>query len=139
MKFGFTNEAVDVRTADGLNDTLLTPLMYSARDGELYRVPVGATTDGLSVPSIVQNIIPAVGMAWWSGVLHDAAYRATLEVWENEPQDWMPANVTQEKADALILEAMESQDVGLIKRQTIYRALRMFGGIAWRANRAKGR
>ena len=137
MSPGFTNEFIDVRTTDGLNDTLLTPLLYSAQDGELYRVPIGSTTDGLSVPKIVQNIIPAVGSAWWSGVLHDACYRATVQIWENETQDWMPANVTQQKADGLILEAMETQGIGLVKRQTIYRALRMFGGFAWRANRAR--
>ena len=137
MKAGFTNEFLDVRTADGLNDTLLTPLLYSAQDESLYRVPVGSTTDGLSVPSAVQNIIPAVGDAWWSGVLHDSAYRATLQIWCNSTQDWIPANVTQEKADALILEAMETQGVGIVKRHTIYRALRMFGGFAWRANRSK--
>ena len=137
MSPGFTNEFIDVRTTDGLNDTLLTPLLYSAQDGELYRVPIGSTTDGLSVPKIVQNIIPAVGSAWWSGVIHDACYRATIQIWENETQDWMPANVTQQKADALILEAMETQGIGLVKRQTIYRALRMFGRFAWRANRAR--
>lgn len=137
MTPGFTNEFLDVRTKDGLNDELLTPLLYLSQDGNLYRAPVGTNTDGLSVPSAVQNIIPAVGEAWWSGVLHDSAYRSTLQVWNDTAQDWIKADVTQEKADSLILEAMETQGVGLIKRRTIYRALRMFGGFAWRANRSQ--
>jgi len=136
MKFGFTNEYLDVRTKDGLNDELLTPLLYASKSDDLFRVPIGSTTDGLSVPRAVQNVIPAVGdEAWWAGVLHDAAYRKTLEKWDSSSQDWILANLSQFESDSLILEAMESQGVGLIKRHTIYRALRMFGSFAYNADR----
>lgn len=129
MNFGFQNEWVDVRTGDGLNDQLLTELVYLTRNGKALRCPIGGTTDGLSVPRCVQNIIPAVGGDWKSGVLHDSAYRRQLEVLTD--QQWLKANYTQEQADNLILEAMESQGVGFIMRHTIYRALRMFGSKAF--------
>ena len=135
MKAGFQNEFLDVRTRDGLNDVLLSPLLYSAANGKLYRAPRGGTTDGLSVPAAVQMVIPAVGDAdWWSGVIHDSAYRNQLQVWSDAADDWVLANLVQATADNLILEAMESQGVGYFKRHTIYRALRMFGAIAFKEN-----
>lgn len=134
MKPGFTTETLDVRTADGLQDKLLTPLLYQANDGTLYRAPIGGTTDGLSVPRCVQNIIPATGGDWFSGVLHDSAYRRQLQKWDDGFQDWVMANLSQAAADNLILEAMETQGVGFFMRHTIYRALRLFGWKAYADN-----
>ena len=135
MSFGFTSTFLDVRTVDGLDDVLLTPLDYTAADGTIYRAPRGGTTDGLSVPRCVQNIIPATGGDWMSGVLHDSAYRNQLQIWLGCGV-WGTPNLTQEQSDNLILEAMESQGVGFMMRHTIYRALRMFGSVAFNDNRS---
>lgn len=131
----FIQKTLDVRTGDGLNDVLLEPLIYERENGQMLRAPVGGTTDGLSVPRCVQNIIPATGGDWFSGVLHDSAYRNQLEILQGV--DWVKANYTQEEADGLILEAMTSQGVGWLQRHTIYRALRLFGSFAFKADRAK--
>jgi hypothetical protein len=140
MQPGFQNLTLDVCTGDGLNDTLLEPLDFLHPNGTLYRAPAGATTDGLSVPRCVQNIIPATGGDWFSGVLHDAAYRNQLQVWLSEPTTmdggrWVLANLTQLESDNLILTAMGMQGVGFVMRHTIYRALRLFGSKAFKDDR----
>jgi hypothetical protein len=134
-KHGFQVDYVDVRTSDGLIDILLGELPYIAKDGTNYKAPVGGTTDGLSVPRCIQNIIPATGGDWFSGVLHDSAYRNQLMVFKNE--EWIKADLTREQADDLMLEAMESQGCNIVMRHTIYRALRMFGWKAYNDNRKK--
>lgn len=133
MKPGFQQTTVAVRTGDGLNDTLLESLNYVRRDGSLIRAPVGGTTDGLSVPRCAQNIVPASGMSsWMAGVMHDSGYRDQLETWSDTAQDWIPAKYSREQCDELLLEAMELQGVPWLKRKTIYRAVRLFGGRSYR-------
>ena len=111
MKPGFQNEFLDVRTRDGLNDVLLTPLIFQSAGGELYRAPKGGGTDGLSIPQLFQSIpwLSATGADWWSGVLHDSPYRGQLEKWDAATEDWIPANLTRAQADALIKEALQTQ------------------------------
>ena len=137
MTPGFLTITVDVRTSDGLDDTLMSPVDFLCRDGRTLRAPVGGTTDGLSVPRVVQNVIPATGGDWMSGVLHDSAYRNQLLLWNPDTQLWVAAGLCQKAADDLLLEALESQGVGWAMRQTIYRALRMFGSKAFNEDRSK--
>ena len=132
MKPGFQQDTVLVSTSDGRNDTFVTALTYLAQDGRLFRIPPGTTTDGFSVPRMFQNIIPATGGSWMAAVLHDSAYRQTLQVFSVTNQQFEFANLQQAESDALILEAMEVQGVGFVLRHTIYRALRMFGARAYR-------
>lgn len=131
----FKNKTLDVRTGDGIDDTLLEGLYYTAKDGTEYCAPILSTTDGLSVPRCCQNIIPATGGDWFSGVLHDAAYRDQLQ--KMEAGIWQKATLTQEQCDGLILEAMESQGVNMFECELVYRALRLFGHTAFAADRAK--
>ncbi len=133
----FKNQTLDVRTGDGIDDTLLEGLYYTAKDGTQYCAPVGSTTDGLSVPRCVQNIIPPTGGDWFSGVLHDAAYRNQLQKLNTENQQWEIASLEKSACDLLILEALESQGVGLIERETIYRAVSLFGESSFAEDRAK--
>ncbi len=133
----FKNTSLDVRTGDGIDDTLLEGLYYTAKDGTQYCAPIGATTDGLSVPRCCQNIIPATGGDWFSGVLHDAAYRDQLQKLNAVSQQWEKAALNQEQCDGLIDEAMDSQGVNMFERELIYRALRLFGHVAFAADRAK--
>jgi len=135
MKPGFASKFLDVRTQDGLNDILLSVLDYTSADGRQFRCPIGGTTDGLSVPRCVQNIIPATGGDWFSGVLHDSGYRNQLLVYTGDGS-WSIANLSQAECDALILEAMETQGVSWIARHTIYRALRIAGRFAFADNRS---
>lgn len=131
-QFGFINDTLNVRTADGRDDVLLENLEYIAKDGTRYRCPIGSTTDGFSVPRCLQNIIPATGGSWFSACQHDAAYRGQLESFTGV---WTLANLTRKEADKLILEAMKFQGVGFVMRHLIYWALRAFGWAAWRKSR----
>jgi hypothetical protein len=134
MNYGFQNSSLDVRTRDGLDDILIEELTFVRRDGTILRAPIGSTTDGLSTPKIVR-VIPgydATGDDWWSGVLHDSAYRDFLQVNEGV---WKPAHFTQKECDDLILEAMTAQGVGFLRRHTIYFALRLFGSFAFKGDR----
>lgn len=135
MPAGFLNKTLDIRTTDGLQDTLLEPLVFARENGQVVRAPIGGTTDGLSVPRCVQNIIPATGGDWFSGVLHDSAYRDELEVLKDGT--WVKASFDQKECDSLILEGMTAQGTNIIMRHTIYRALRMFGSFAFKDDRKK--
>lgn len=131
MKPHFLNQTLLVRTGNGINDELMERLCFQRGDGTILSVPPGATTDGLSIPRAVQNIIPATGGdSWFAGVLHDAAYRGTMEVGDSF-NGWLPAQYSREAADNLMLEALEAQGCNWVKRHTIYRALRMFGWSAY--------
>ena|ERR1017187_6394641 len=135
MSTGFQCTDIDVRTSDGLNDSLLEDMPYTSEAGVQYRAPFGGTTDGLSVPRCLQNIIPATGGDWMSGVLHDSAYRNQLEVLLNNV--WEKANLTQKASDNLLLEAMKSQGVNVVMRYIIWGALRLFGWKAFKDDRKK--
>ncbi len=140
MTPGFQNKTLDVRTGDGLDDVLLQPLDFIRKDGTRLRCPNGGTTDGLSVPKGIR-ILPgydATGDDWFSGVLHDSGYRRQLMMFRDG--FWIkavPDVYGREDIDGLILEAMELQGVGFIRRHTIYRALRMFGQAAFDADACK--
>lgn len=128
MKRGFQEREITASSADGRDDRLIDSLHFLAADGTLYRVPAGSTTDGMSTPPIV-NAIPGFepyGIHWFSAVLHDAAYRGTLE--RLSSLRYMPANLSRLEADELIREALATQGVGILRRSIIFRALRLFGG-----------
>jgi hypothetical protein len=135
---GFQNESLLVRTKNGEDDKLVEPLVFFARDGTHYRAPEDSTTDGLSTPKIIR-LLPgydSTGDDWWSGVLHDAAYRDFLEI-ESPDGVWKKVHLTQAQSDALILDAMGTQSVGWPRRHIIYYALRMFGSAAFKNDRMK--
>ena len=136
---GFREMTLDVTTGNGADDILLEPLIFDRLDGSVVRAPIGSTTDGLSTPKIVR-LLPgydSTGEDWFSGVLHDAAYRNQLEILCKPTQFWAKARFTQKQCDKLILEAMLLQGVGFWRRHIIYRALRLFGWIAFRRDRAR--
>jgi hypothetical protein len=135
---GFQNKSLDVRTQNGLDDTLIEPLEYLSRDGTRYCAPKGSTTDGVSTPKIVRMLpgYDATGDDWWSGVLHDSAYRNFLQK-KLEDGTWAKADLSQAEADRLILEAMAAQRVGWFRRHVIYIGLRFFGWRAFEEDRRK--
>lgn len=140
MKPFFIDTTLDTRSQNGLDDVLLTHLRFQRADGSIVMAPKGGTTNGLSVPRCVQNIIPATGSDWFSGVIHDSAYRKQLLVFDRDAafplvdtEGWfLPAFYTRKEADDLMLEALKAQGVGFVKRWVIYLALRCFGGPAYR-------
>ena len=132
-KAGFQQEWLLVKTANGADDVLVEPLVFRSSEGRLYRAPKGATTDGFSVPRCLRNIIPATGGDWFSSVMHDAAYRGTLELFINKT--WKRVLPSKRKCDWLILDAMRLQGTGWLRRSVIYWGVRLFGGHSFRKDR----
>lgn len=128
MKIGFQQRTLSTLSSDGRDDMLQEPLLYRSRAGDLYRVPAGSTTDGMSTPPIVRALpgFEPYGVHWFSAILHDAPYRGTLQVFRRT--NFVPANLTRREADALLDEALETQGVPAFRRFLIHTALRLFGG-----------
>ena len=134
--YGFYSTQVDLRTENGLDDTLLSPLDFKSRSGITYRAPVGTTTDGVSTPRFLWRIIPPNGDAdFLPAVIHDAAYRNQLLIYCRVTGQYSRANLTQFQSDRLLAEALQANGVGVIKRNVIYYALRLFGARAFHADR----
>jgi len=135
MPFHSRNDLL-VRTSDGRNFTLQEPLEFVLDAGMRYRVPVGAQTDGASTPAALWPILPPFGGYWLAAVLHDAAYRGTLEIMERDG-GWAPAGLSREQADLLLLEAMIALDVPEATRFAIYEGVRAGGNRAFAEDRGQ--
>lgn len=83
-------------------------------------IPAYFETDGLSIPSAAWAIVgPDNGPAFAAGILHDYLYSRESTLFHNHPR---------EVCDLLFKEAMFNLGIGWLRRETIYRAVRMFGG-----------
>ena len=82
-------------------------------------IPAGFRTDGLSIPAFAHPFVgPSNGPAFAAGLLHDYLYSRESTLFCNHPR---------EVCDALFKEAMFNLGIGWFRRETIYRAVRMFG------------
>jgi len=131
---GFQQHDLLVRCSDGLNDTLVEHLVFVDNAGDWWRAPAGSTTDGMSVPKVLWNIFPPTGLTWFSGVLHDAGYRGTLERFDDDAQKWVKTNADRAKCDELIRQGMISQGASSVRVALFYRTLRATGWAAWNKN-----
>jgi len=130
----FVNTDLAVRSKDGHNFILLENLVFVRKDGTQIRARVASTTDGISTPRFIWTIIPPFGQQWFPGILHDAAYRDTLDMM-NPDGKWIPFTMTRDEADSLIREALLSNGVGVVETETIYAALRQYGQAAFDQDR----
>ena len=87
----------------------------------LVTVPKGFKTDYASVPRVFRNIINSYGKHGRAAVVHDWLYSSKCTL-----------DVTREEADKIFLEIMKECGVGTIKRQFMYRMVRLFGASHFR-------
>lgn len=128
----FTKQTLKVEMhSDGRNCTLLEPLEYIADDGTRYRSIIGATSDGASTPQAIWAKYPPFGKWWFPALIHDSAFRCTLEQKLGDDGIWQRVQLTEPQANDLIDEAMASQGVSAVDRLIIYNALKMFGATAY--------
>ena len=86
MPFRSRNDVLN-RTSDGRNVVLQENLEFVSAgysggdDFERFRAPIGATSDGISTPKELWLKFPPFGPWWLGGVIHDSAYRGTLQVY----------------------------------------------------------
>ncbi len=95
----------------------------SEGSGEVIAVPHGFVTDFASVPRVLWMIVAPWGRHGPAAVLHDFGY------WHHRPDD-------RRYWDDVFNEAMAVLEVHPIVRSILYRAVRWFGGWAWRRNAA---
>ena len=107
----------DQRTA-----ILVRPLVYRSDILGLVTVPAGFETDFASVPRLFWNIVPPLGRYGEPAIVHDYLYRTQT--------------VDRLTADRVFLEAMEARGCHWITRRTLYRAVRLFGWLAWNVHEA---
>jgi hypothetical protein len=117
-----------VRSRDGQRFTLEEPLELVTETGTHYQVPPGSQTDGASTPRAMWTLLPPFGPYWLAALVHDAAYRATLERLDSGV--WMPAFLTKDQCDSLLLDCMCALGVDESIREEIYNGVK-FGG--WKA------
>lgn len=133
MTPGFQSEYTGT-TKDGKNWVAGYPLLqYQSKAGAIYRIKLGATTDGPSVPEFAAAL--EWGKVWLCGVLHDACYRDQIEVC-GDGGGWFPYHPTKDESDEMFDEAMEVSGVNPVERVTFFRAVVIFGKKAFRDDRA---
>ena len=104
---------------DGVTWWLYWPVVYYGSRG-VIRVPRGFDTDFASIPGPFTNILPRWGKYGRAAIIHDWLY------WTQR--------CSRKEADDTLLEAMYVLGVAEWQRNAIYRAVRLFGWIAWRDN-----
>ena len=132
MLQGFQSKIAEVVTADGRHFKLCRAIYYLAVDGTIYVIPIGSGTDGASTPAAIWPALPPFGDYWLAAVLHDAAYRNTLQY-----PDGTPCALTKEACDDLFKEAMDSLGVNDDITATLYEGVKYGGWKAFRADRGE--
>lgn len=87
----------------------------------IITVPAGFLTDGASVPRIFWNIFPPYGSYFRAAIIHDFLYSCRN------------TKFNRLESDRIFLEAMTVLGIGWLKRQTIYRAVRLGGASSFKA------
>lgn len=112
---------------DGKTRTLIKPLGYAVGSGNriIIEVPVGFVTDGASIPKVAWGVIgsPMTGRYIYAAIIHDYFYYM--------------GTFSRLRSDIIFLEAMAVLNVPRWKRNIIYRAVRLFGFMAWNKHRNK--
>ncbi len=115
---------------------------WRGKDGYMRRlcVPAGFIYDGASVPQIVWTVsgIPPDGLHRAAALIHDYLYvyrgsppRGTYQKLING--NWYDLEWTwkRHEADKMFCRIMRESGVDRGKRRMAYRAVRLFGGMAW--------
>ncbi len=84
-------------------------------------VPTGFLTDGASIPRIFWSIFSPVGSTFPAAVIHDFLYSKHN------------TEYSRDESDRIFKEAMFNLGIGWVTRETVYRAVRMFGGPSFKA------
>ena len=124
------NDPLRVEYIDGRTWLLVEDFVYlDVVEGELdeagprtrvnrITVPAGFSTDFASIPRFFWRVLPPTGEYGKAAVIHDFLY--TFGADNHGP-------VSKAYADGVFLRAMEDLGVGAVRRQLMYRAVRLFG------------
>jgi hypothetical protein len=116
---------------DGRMYRLTHPLVYEAKDGQIYEVEAGFLHDGMSTPWWVWWLLRPFGHDYDAAFrVHDKGYRHA-EQWSGDDH----GHISRAAVDGLMLEIMEYLHAPVAARQTIYRSVRAGGWVKWRKAR----
>lgn len=107
---------------DGSNWVLMDSFDFTDQMDNNVTVPDGFVTDFASIPRPFWIVLPKWGKYGYAAVIHD---------WLN----WDQTN-SREYADTVLLQGMRVSDVAPIVQTIIYKAVRLFGSLAWYRNQA---
>ena len=134
MNAGFQQKGFKTWSADFNNYVLLEQGTFVDTNGDLYILPVGATSDLCSIPQAVTSLIPK-STAAKEGYLHDCAYRDTLM--KIDGSYW---SLTETESNQLFDRALKlNQAINHLIDWDLYHAVEWFGGSSFSSDRAKGR
>lgn len=121
-----------IRHVAGRVHEVTEAVQYRASNGTLYVVPIGAQTDGGSVPRLVWWLYPPFGdEASPAYVLHDYLYQRAEYFTGTD----LGHRLSRAEADGLLLDALEALTYRASARRTIHAAVRAGGWAAWKAHR----
>lgn len=130
-------EILDRTKAGRVLVKLLEPFSYdvgSEGSGETITVPAGFESDFASIPRALWRIEPPLGRSGKAAVVHDLLYARAGMIGVGELDERGTQKVrfyTRQRADEIFLEALAVLGVHPIKRQLMFRAVRMFGSGGW--------
>ncbi len=120
----FTAPLLVTPLSDGKSWMIVSNFGYDVGDkgsGDTIQVTNGFVTDFASVPRVLWWALPKWGVYGKAAIIHDWLY------WDQSRP--------RAQADAIMLEAMTVLNVPLIRKRLIHRAVRTFGGMAWKRNK----
>jgi hypothetical protein len=100
---------------------LKAPFSYISSQGTIT-VPAGFDTDGASIPRVFWSILDPYGPYFEAAVIHD---------WLYSPHN---RRFNRAQADDIFREAMYNNGLDWLRREAIYRAVRLAG---WRSYKGK--
>ena len=106
----------------------VTQLFSSQSDklGKTITVPAGLITDFASIPRAAWELLdPEDPIIAWPSVIHDYLYTCKGKLPDG-------TRYIREKADAVLREAMEVCGAASLIRESVYQAVRAFGGDHWK-------
>lgn len=110
---------IKVRTYGNDKWELLEPFEWNG-----IIVPCGFITDFASIPAMVRGFINPVGKIRPAALVHDYLYYRHGDI-------ELEHIYSRRECDRIFLKIMEYVDFSWIKRHLAYRAVRLFGWIAW--------
>lgn len=104
---------------------LLRDLIYQIPGGEgeerLIVAPIGFKTDFASVPRIISNIVPRVGILRDAAIIHDYLYRTEGD----------KGRFTRAQSDKVFCQAMKELGVPWWRRKLAWAGVRIGGWASW--------
>lgn len=109
--------------------------IHSKYSQDYIRVPEGFITDFASIPWLFWTFLPAWGKYGKAAVIHDCLYQnGGIEHPVSRGCSWIKI-ITRKEADTIFYEAMLVSGTKPWKAKVMYRAVRLFGWLAWKGGR----